>query len=541
MRNRIVGALVALLAAAVASTGGTAAAQEPAPRPNILLIVADDLGFADLGAHGGTVRTPSIDALAARGLLLTRFHTAPLCAPTRAMLLSGNNNHVAGLGRQGNMPGPVIPGLAGYENRLSDRVARLPAVLREAGYHTYMVGKWHLGDRVEHSPWAAGFERSFAMAFGAGNHFNDVGIRPAPSVYFEDDREAEWPEGAYSTELYTDKLIEYIDSNAGSGRPFFAFAAFTSPHWPLQVPEEDLDLYAGRYDMGYDRLREENFERLKRAGVIPADAKLPPRNPDIRPWSELTAEERRVEARKMELYAAMVENLDRHVGRLLAYLERRGLADDTLVVFMGDNGAAAEDFYEQGPFVDYIRAHYRNTYETMGRATSFVSYGPQWAQAGAAPFRLFKGFPTEGGLIAPFIVAGPGVPARGEMSDAYVDVTDLLPTFLELAGARYPADKAPPVGRSAWPLFSGRSDRVREPDDAHVLMYMQRVAVRQGDWKLLSLAQPFDERNFALYNVAEDLGETTDLSAEYPEKRAALIRVWREKRREHGIVLPEDL
>src|SRR5690606_33918163 len=186
VRNRIVGALVALLAAAVASTGGTAAAQEPAPRPNILLIAADDLGFADLGAHGGTVRTPSIDALAARGLLLTRFHTAPLCAPTRAMLLSGNNNHVAGLGRQGNMPGPVIPGLAGYENRLSDRVARLPAVLREAGYHTYMVGKWHLGDRVEHSPWAAGFERSFAMAFGAGNHFNDVGIRPAPSVYFED-------------------------------------------------------------------------------------------------------------------------------------------------------------------------------------------------------------------------------------------------------------------------------------------------------------------------------------------------------------------
>src|SRR5690606_35312857 len=153
-----------------------------------------------------------------------------------------------------------------------------------------------------------------------------------------------------------------------------------------------------------------------------------------------------------------VENLDRHVGRLLAYLERRGLADDTLVVFMGDNGAAAEDFYEQGPFVDYIRAHYRNTYETIGRATSFVSYGPQRAQAGAAPFRLFRGFRAEGGLRAPFTVAGPGVPARDEMSDAFAAVTDLLPTFLDLAGARYPADKAPTVGRSAWPLFSGRSD-----------------------------------------------------------------------------------
>lgn len=523
------------------AVGAAAHAQEPPSRPNILLLVADDLGYADLGVFGGTVRTPNIDALAARGLTLTQFHAAALCAPTRAMLLSGNNNHVAGLGRQGNLPGPVIPGLAGYENRLSDRVAPLPRLLKDAGYNTYMVGKWHLGDTLEHSPAAAGFDRSFAMAFGAGNHFNDVGIRPAPSIYFEDRREVEWPEGAYSTELYTDKLIEFIDAGKDSGRPFFAFAAYTSPHWPLQVPEEDLDLYAGRYDMGYDRLREENFERLKQAGIIAARSRLPPRNPAITPWSELTREEQRIESRKMELYAAMLENLDRHVGRLLEHLRATGLYHDTLIVFMGDNGAAAEDFYEAGPFVEYIRAHYDNAYETMGAPGSFVSYGPQWAEAGAAPFRLYKGFPTEGGMVAPLIVAGKGVSARGAISDAYMSVTDLLPTFLELAGARYPADKAPPVGRSAWPLFAGRSAAVHTPADVHVYVHLQQVALRQGDWKLLSLARPFDERAFELYNVAQDPGETTDLSAAEPEKRAELIRLWRQKRREYGIVLPEDL
>src|SRR5690606_27527143 len=208
-----------------------------------------------------------------------------------------------------------------------------------------------------------------------------------------------------------------------------------------------------------------------------------------------------------------VENLDRHVGRLLEHLRATGLYDDTLIVFMGDNGAAAEDFYEEGPFVDYIRAHYDNAYETMGGPVPFVSYGPQWAEAGSAPFRLYKGFPTEGGTIAPLVVAGPGVPARGTASDAYVDVTDLLPTFLELADGRYPADKAPPVGRSAWPLFAGRSTTVHAPADVHLFVHWQQVALRQGDWKLLSLAQPFVESGFELYNVAEDPGETTDLSA----------------------------
>ena len=520
--------------------GGTAQAQDP--RPNILLIIADDLGYADLGVYGGDIRTPNIDALAGEGILFTQFHASPLCATTRAMLLTGNNNHVAGLGRQGSFPGPVIAGLAGYENRLSDRVALLPQLLGDAGYRTYMAGKWHLGETLDSSPHAAGFQRSFAMKFGAGNHFDDTGIRQSNGPkYFEDDTETGWPAGEYSTEFYTNKLIEYLEMDRASQQPFFMIAAYTSPHWPLQVPDEDLDLYAGRYDMGYDRLRELRFESLKGAGIIPADSTLPPRNPNIKPFADLSATEQRRESRKMELYAAMVDNLDRHVGRLLDYLRDNDIYDDTLIVFMSDNGAAAEDFYYSGPFVDYIQAHYDDSYERMGKRGNYVSYGPQWAEAGTAPYRLYKGFPSEGGMVAPMIVAGNGVGRRAVKTDTYLTVSDLMPTFLELAGASYPDDKAPMVGESAWGFLSGRAEHVHDTDYVTTLAYEQRAYVRQGDWKLLTLEKPFDERDFELYDLARDPGETIDLSAAEPARRASMLELWRRERRRLGITLPEDL
>lgn len=510
-------------------------------RPNILVIVADDLGYADLGVYGGDIRTPNIDRLASEGLLFTQFHASPLCATTRAMLLTGNNNHVAGLARQGSYGGPVIPGLAGYENRLSDRVGILPRIMRDAGYRTYMAGKWHLGESLDASPHAAGFDRSFAMKFGAGNHFDDTGIRPGGPKYFEDDTETGWPEGEYSTEFYTDKLIEYLETDKDSDAPFFMIAAYTSPHWPLQVPDEDLYLYSGRYDMGYDRLRELRFESLKRAEIIPEESLLPPRNPNVTPFADLTPEEQRRESRKMEIYAAMVDNLDRHVGRLLDYLRDNDLYDNTLIVFMADNGAAGEDFYYQGPFVQYIRANYDDSYERMGMRGNYISYGPQWAEAGSAPYRLYKGFPSEGGMVAPMIVTGPGVAHENEKTDAYMTVMDLAPTFIDIAGGRYPADKAPMLGESARRFLGGRRDYVHDDDYVTLINYQQRSFVRQGDWKLLTLEQPFDEGDFELYDLADDPGETTDLSNKYPAKRTEMLELWRSTRSKLGIILPQDL
>lgn len=509
-------------------------------RPNILLIVADDLGYGDLGVYGGDIRTPNIDELAKTGKLFSQFHTAPVCALTRAMLLTGNNNHVAGLGFQGSKPGPVIPGLAGYENSLSDRVAPFPQLLQEVGYRTYIAGKWHLGEIPGHLPKTAGFSRSFVLASGSGNHFNDVGIRESRSSYWEGDEQVDWPVGGYSTEVYTDKLLGYLEADKDSDKPFFMMAAYTSPHWPLQVPDDELDLYSGKYDMGYDILREQRFESLKNAKIIPPDSQIPPRSEAVTPWTDLTPEQQRRESRKMEIYAAMVENLDTHVGRLIAYLHENKLFENTLIMFMSDNGPAAENFYEMSGF-DYIRSNYDTVYENMGKPSSWVAYGRPWAEAGSAPFNLFKGFTTEGGIVAPMIVSGPGVNGAPQITDTYMTVSDLAPTFLDITGGSYPGDKVPMVGESARSFFEGSTEQIHDEDYTTVLWLWQRAYVRQGNWKIVSIARPFDEGNFKLYNVNEDPGETTDLSQMNPEKRDAMISLWRNKRKEYGIILPEDL
>jgi arylsulfatase len=511
-------------------------------RPNILLIVADDLGYADLGVYGSDIDTPNIDALAARGMLFTQFHTAPMCAPTRAMLLSGNNNHVAGMARQSTRGIRGVPH-PGYEASLSDRVAPLPALLRDAGYETYTVGKWHLGLEPDQSPLAAGFTRSWSMLDGAGTHYDSQGYSEDGSTYWSDTDYTEYPEGRYSTDFYTDRLIEFIDAGKAGGKPFFAFAAYTSPHWPLQVPDEYRDRYAGRYDDGYDALRERRFESLKAAGIIPADSALPPRNDAITPWESLTDEEQRRESRKMELYAAMVDNLDDHVGRLIACLQANDLYDDTLIVFMADNGAAAEDFYNRGSNVEYIRARFDNSLDRMGTRDSFVSYGPQWAEAGSAPFMRRKGYTREGGIVAPMILAGPGVANTGHIERAYLTVMDLAPTFIELAGARYPDDGSvePMLGESLVSLLRGDSDRVHDDDYVTTLYHGGRAFLRQGSWKIATLEPPFDESAFELFDIVEDPGETNDLAATQPEKYEKLIELWRAERHRLGIVLPQDL
>jgi len=506
-------------------------------RPNVLLIVADDLGYADLGAFGSDIATPNIDALAREGVLFTGFHTAPSCAPTRSMLLTGNNNHVAGMGAQGTSL--AIPG---YEGHLSDRVAPLPRLLQEAGYHTYTVGKWHLGGAIEHGPRAAGFERSFSLLPGAASHFSSVGFYEGGSVYREDGVEVPWPEGAYSTELYTDRLIGFIDANRDDGRPFFAFAAYTSPHWPLQVPEEYLDMYAGRFDQGYDRLREQRFESLKATGIIPQASELPPRNDAITPWEELTAEEQRVESREMELYASMVTNLDDHVGRLATYLKESGLHENTLIVFMADNGAAGEEFYESGQYSEYLQTHYDNSYENMGRPGSWVSYGPRWAEAGSAPFSRRKTYSREGGIAAPMIVAGAGVSRSGAIDRSYLTVMDIAPTLVEVAGASYPSDGSvlPMLGESMVTYLGGGAGPVHDEAYVTTLYHGGRAFVRQGKWKLVTLDAPFAESGFQLYDVEADPGEAHDLTNVDPVRYAAMLALWREQRELLGIVPLEE-
>lgn len=440
----------------------------------------------------------------------------------------------------GDLAGHSVPG---YEASLSDRIAPLPRLLRDAGYHTYTVGKWHLGLAAETSPHAAGFSRSFSLLDGAGTHFDDVGFFEGGSTYWEDEDFSEYPVGRYSTEVYTDRLIEFIDSNKHDGRPFFAFAAYTSPHWPLQVPDKYLDLYAGQYDDGYDALREKNFAALKSTGIIPPESSLPPRNDAITPWEELSVDEQRRESRKMELYASMVDNLDDHIGRLLDYLKKTGLYENTLIVFMSDNGAAGEDFYNEGPFTEYIQAHFDNAYETMRTAESFVSYDDPWAEAGSAAFMRRKAYTREGGIVAPMIIAGPGVANIGTIDSVYVTVMDLAPTFLEFVGAQYPDDGSvrPMLGESMLGFLTGAIETVHSKDYVTTLYYGGRAYLRQGDWKISNLEPPFDENDFELFNLRADPGETTDLAEANADKYEELIELWRDTRKELGIILPQDL
>ena len=542
IRRVIVLILIFACGACSGPTGDSPSGGAPQTRPNILLIVADDLGYADLGAYGGDIQTPNIDSIAADGMLMTQFHTGPTCAITRAMLFSGNNNHVAGMGRQ-NQSGVLGSPVAGYENSLSDRIVPFPRLLQDAGYHTYMAGKWHLGLTEETSPYAAGFSRSFALLNGGGSHFNTLGLRAEGLSYREDQDIVEYPQGAYSTELYTDRLIEFIDANKDDGKPFFAFAAYTSPHWPLQVPDEYLDHYSGQYDDGYDALRVQRFDALKEAGIIPLSSKLPSRNDAVRPWSELTDDEKRVESRKMELYAAMVDNLDDHVGRLFDYLRTAGLFENTLIVFMSDNGADGGDFYQRGSFTEYLQSKYTNTYENMGTAESFVSYDRPWAEAGSAPFDRVKGYTRQGGIVASMMVAGPGIAARGVIDSSYMTVMDLAPTFIELANATYPDDGSvrPMLGESAAGFLAGQDSAIHDENYVTAQYTRGRAYLRQGRWKIANVDGPFQESDFELFDLNADPGESLNLAEAEPEKYAELIALWRIERKKLGIILPEDL
>ncbi|QCK15695.1 arylsulfatase [Mangrovivirga cuniculi] len=503
-------------------------------KPNILLIVADDLGYSDLGCFGSDIETPNIDQLAGKGIIFSNFHTAPMCAPTRAMLLSGNDNHIAGMGRQS-----INSEFFGYEGHLTNRIATIPQVLKQAGYHTYMAGKWHLGMRPEDNPHKKGFDHSYVLLRGAGNHYNDQGIfkNTPTSLYTEDGKPAKWRDGDYSTDFYTDKIIEYIELNKNDDKAFFAFAAYTSPHWPLQVDEKFWKKYKGKYDKGYEELRKKRLKTLKKAGIIPKNTQLPPLHPDISPWDSLTEKQQKIEARKMELYAGMVDNLDYNIGRLINYLKSIGEYENTMIVFMSDNGAAAEDFYYNDYFGPFLKKHFVNDYENMGKPNSFISYGPQWAEAGSAPYKYFKGYTTEGGMIAPIIITGPGVNRKNEIHNNFTTLVDLAPTFYEISGSTYPdtynGNKIYPLkGESLLPFLSGKNNETHSEDYVFALEHSLRSMVRKGDWKITNISRPFNIDSFKLYNIKNDLAEIHDLKEKEPEKFQKLIEEWKKYKAE---------
>jgi len=504
-------------------------------RPNVLLIVADDLGYSDIGALGGEIDTPHLDSLIRQGQHLASMYVAAACSPTRAMLMSGVDHHLAGLGNMAELMNqgfsPEHVGVSGYEGWLNHHVAPLPELMQGAGYRTLMAGKWHLGLSDGLRPQQRGFEYSWALLDGGSAHFKQSGPMehstwdPVPT-YREHDLLVKLPDDFYSTRTYTDKLIEYLEQTRNSDKPFFAYLAYTAPHWPIQAPDDLLAKYRGRYDQGYDAIAAARLQRMKALGLVAADTPLVPMPEGVKPWAELGAAERAHSARTMEVYAAMVEAMDRQIGRLLEYLDESGQRDHTLIVFLSDNGPDGNPLDARPGMKQWMQENFDLSLENMGRANSYVFQGPAWGQVSALPFRYFKAHAHEGGIRSAAFVVFPERIAAGR-SDAVVTAMDVMPTILEAAGIKHPGityqgrNILPMRGMSLLPWLEGRAGAVHAPDTALGFELLGRTSLRKGDWKIVHWNGKWE-----LYHLGNDPGELHDLSTSHSDKLDELLIEW---------------
>ena len=551
--KRISVTLVAGLLAALFAAAPPVQAQQ-AKRPNIVIILGDDLGFADMGSFGSEIKTPNLDSLANEGVRFANFYTHASCSPTRSLLLSGVDTHLNGMGNMDEWTAPNQTGVDGYEGYLNDRVVTLPQLLKDAGYHTYMAGKWHLGKPPEHIPAARGFERDFSLLDGAGSYWDMTNLSGAsPRLVFTEDGRylTRLPGDYYATKTYTDKLIGFIDANRGDGKPFFAYFAPQAPHDPFHLPREWRSRHVGEYDKGWDAVRQERLKRQIGLGIMPAGTQLSERMWFIPDPIVLAPATRAILGKKMELYAGMVENLDFHVGRLMDHLKKIGEYENTVFIVFGDNGAEGTDLFKMiagtpgtRDFLFAAIAWSQTHPNAWGDPGSYVGYGPMWAQVSMTPFSQYKGWLAEGGIRNALIVSGPVVKRpRGSVNHGLMHVADLMPTLLEIAGAGYPKTykgrEVPPLMGKSWgPLLAGQTESPRTEQDYLAWEIFGNRAVRQGDWKLRWQYKPLGKGDWELFNLAVDPAERKDLAAERPDKVKALTALWDSYVRANNVVLP---
>ena len=544
--------LIASLVAALFAVAPPVEAQQ-AKKPNFVLIVADDMGFADIGAYGSEIRTPNMDALAKAGVRFTNFYTHASSSPTRSMLLSGVDTHLNGLGNMNEWIAPNQAGVPGYEGYLNKRVVTLPQLLKGAGYHTYMVGKWHLGKQPDQIPRARGFERDFSLLDGGGSYWDMTNITAlAPkSVFTEDGRYlTKLPDDYYATKTYTDKLIGFIDESRADGKPFFAYVAHQAPHDPYHLPKDWRKRHFAEYDKGWDAVRQERLKKQVELGIMPAGTELAERMWFVPDPVALAPASRAFLGRKMELYAGLVENMDHHIGRLIEHLKKIGEYENTIFIVFGDNGAEGTDLFGMIAGAAgsrdnlYAAIQWSQTHpNAWGDPGSWVGYGPMWAQVSMTPFSQFKGQLAEGGIRNALIFSGPNVkrPA-GSINHGVMHVADLMPTLLEVAGTSYPKasqpDLPPLIGKSWGPMLAGKADSVRTEQDYLAWEVFGSRAVRQGDWKVRWQLKPYGKADWELFNVAKDPGERKDLAAQNPDKVKAMLALWESYVKANNVILP---
>lgn len=499
------------------------------PSPDVIVILADDLGFSDIGCYGGEIRTPNLDRLALSGVRASAFYNTARCSPSRASLLTGMHPHQTGVGI---LTEPLAP-YGGYPGSLDPAVPTIAERLRDAGYATCISGKWHLASDTSEPndswPTRRGFDEFYGILPGADSYFH-------PRNLWHNETRLPVPESDYYfTDAVSEHAAAFVESHAD--RPYFLYLAYTAPHWPLHAPEEDIERHLDRYLAGWDELRARRHERLRASGLLP-DGMLSARDPREPAWVDVVDKE--WEARRMATYAAMVERMDAGIGRLLDAVAATGRADDTLIVFLSDNGASPEDlppsvsphFYKRQPSHTPAGTPMRIGNEPHippGRPDTYTSYGRRWANLSNAPFRLYKRWVHEGGISSPLIVSLPaaGLPA-GDIVHTPFQLTDLVPTIADLVGIG-------PVGAgvSMVPALMG-ADAVDHP------LFWEHVgnaAVRDGRWKLVREA----DEPWELYDVVTDRAEEHDLAAQHPEVVARLADLWQAWADEVGVIPWERL
>ncbi len=474
-------------------------------RPNIILIMADDMGWSDIGCYGGEVRTPNLDRLAAEGLRFSQFYNNAKCTTTRASLVTGLYPRKGGRGQQ----------------LLDEHMVTFGEVLREAGYQTALVGKWHLGSQPPHRPCDRGFDEYYGLMDGCCNFFNPA--QPDPKFKggrvrafgHNDQRITEFPEDYYTTDAFTDHAIRTIKRYAGNRKPFFLHLTYTAPHYPLHARGEDIARYRGKYTMGWLAMRERRYRRQIEMGLIdPKTCPLSGQDSRMYSWEEADQD---WEDMRMAVYAAMIDSMDRNIGRLMQTLADLGIKDNTIVMFLSDNGGCAEE-----PGGSKLQRH---PVDDPGSASTYMTVGPSWGWAQNAPFKRYKANTHEGGVRTPLIVRWPGKVRPNTITHQPGHIIDFMATFVDLAGTQYPQtykgnDIIPLEGKSLVPVFLGRK---REPHDYLAWHWAGNRAVRVDDWKLVWDKQ---YKRWALYDLSKDQSETRDLSSAFPQRAEELANRW---------------
>jgi arylsulfatase A-like enzyme len=498
-------------------------------RPNIILIMADDMGYSDLGCYGGEIRTPNLDRLAEDGIRFTQFYNAARCCPTRASLMTGLYPHQTGIGHMTNYPGDSLAhdyGLPGYRGYLNRNCVTIAEVLQQAGYTTLMTGKWHLGYfGKEKWPLQRGFDRFYGIIPGACNYFHPAYPR---GITYGNDTISIRDDDFYTTDAFTDSAIQFISESVGKesgsdGKPFFLYLAYNAPHWPLNAPPEDIERYRGKYMDGWQAARLRRYERMIEMGLVDQEWELTPQ--DSREWDTMNGEKKREMDLRMAIYAAMIDRMDQNIGRLVAFLEKEAILDNTLIMFLSDNGACAE-FAELGS----------GPAEQLGTEQGYVlSYGRAWANASNTPYRKYKHWVHEGGISTPLIIHWPGVmpqKERGILVDEYGFLPDIMATCLDAAGATYPLEYGehpihPLAGKSLLPMVRGNNGPIHT--EPIFFEHEGNKAVRMGKYKLVEYWDGDTEGKWELYDMEADRTEMNDLAGIMPEKveeMRALYQEW---------------